>query len=404
MQQPRTLPTRAPILPWALLLLVAAWGPFPASASDREGAAGTEGTAVPEQIADAIAELTEGAEQRLREKNWEPTTILEPFRIDPGMLDWAQERLPNAGPADRKLSILLTALRNSEDPSFEYEAGFTGSVKETFRTGRYNCLSFSMMFVALARAAGLPASFLGIQRDIEYRQIGDLVVLTRHITAGYGPFTDRVVLEFDIGPELDYTSAEPLSDTEALALWYSNRGTEDMRAGELDEAIEMFEIAITLAPHAAQPWLNLGVAYRRADRLDDAREASLKATELEPDNLSAYQNLAVIYRHAGDEDAASKLIDLLSERRNLNPFMLLALGDDSLRKRRLEEARRFYQRALKLARSEAETQAAMGLWALYAGKRDRALEWLDSATQIDPDNDRVRRLRLRIQHGPKTPI
>jgi Flp pilus assembly protein TadD len=351
-----------------------------------------------------VAELTAGAEQRLQEKGWDPETVLEPFEIDPEMIEWARDLLPNAGPANVKLSILLTALRDSKEPRFEYAAGFTGTVKETYRTGRYNCLSFSMMFVTLARAAGLPASFLGIRRDLEYRRIGDLVVLTRHITAGYGPFTDRVVLEFDIGPELDYTSAEPLSDTEALALWYSNRGTEEMRAEKLDEAIEMFEIAITLAPHVAQPWLNLGVAYRRADRLDDAREASLKASELEPDSLSSYQNLAVIYRHAGDEDAASRLIGLLSERRNLNPFMLLALGDDSLRERRLEDARRFYQRALKMARSEAETHAAMGLWALYAGKRDRALDWLESATQIDPENDRVRRLRLRIEHGPRNPV
>lgn len=348
-------------------------------------------------------EIDDGARERLRAGGWDPTVIERPFEIDPDMHRWAESKLPNAGPADRKLAVLLEALRNSDDPIFRYEEGFTGTVAETFETGRYNCLSFSMMFVTLARASGLPASYLGIRRDMDFRRVGDLVVLTRHITAGYGTFANRLVLEFDVGPDVDYAAAEPISDTQALALYYSNRGTEKLRDGDLEGAIEMLEVATTLAPEAAQGWVNLGVAFRRAERLEEAREASLRATELEPDGLSGYHNLAVLYRRLGNEDAAGEIIDLLAERRNHNPYMLLALGDDSLRQRRLEDARRYYQRAWRMARNQAETQAAMGLWALYAGKRDSAESWLESAAELDPENERVRKLRLRIEHGPRNP-
>ncbi|MEO1369537.1 MAG: tetratricopeptide repeat protein, partial [Acidobacteriota bacterium] len=236
------------------------------------------------------------------------------------------------------------------------------------------------------------------QHHQDFRKVGDLVVLTRHITAGYGSnFVDRTILEFDVGPDVDYAAAEPINDTKALSLYYSNRGAELLREEKFEAAEDNLKTAILLAPEVAQSWVNLGVVHRRMDRFAEARASYEEAIRLERDNIPAYQNLVILLRREGQLDAAAELIDVLDDSGNRNPFTFLALGDFSLEDGQLTEAGRFYKKAHRLARDEAETHAAMGLWSMLIGKHDRARRWMRSAQDLDPENGRTQRLAARIE-------
>ncbi|MEM1179029.1 MAG: tetratricopeptide repeat protein [Acidobacteriota bacterium] len=352
----------------------------------------------PAAAATGTLALDEDTLSRLRQARVDPATITAPMAIEPAMKAWAEERVQRGAPDPVRLKRLLRELYEADDLNFEYQEGYTATVAETFATGRYNCLSFSMLYVALARSLGLEAFYLSIQRDQDFRRVGDLVVLTRHITAGYGSnFVDRTILEFDVGPDVDYAAAEPITDREALALFYSNRGAELLREEKFDAAEENLRTAVLLAPEIAQTWVNLGVVYRRVDRFDEAREAYEKAISLERDNVAAYQNLVILLRRQGKDDAAAELIDVLDNFGNRNPFTFLALGDFSLEDGKLTEAGRFYRKAHRLARYEAETHAAMGLWSMLIGKHDRARRWMRSAQDLDPENARTRRLAARLE-------
>lgn len=315
--------------------------------------------------------------------------VLQPLYLRPEIKDWAFQRVPRGGEPTTRLKNLFEMLQHE---GFEYEAGYTGTVEEVFATRKFNCLSFSMLFVALAREMALPAYFLNVRQIQSFERDGDLVVVSGHITAGYGFVDDRTVLEFSVGPEINYKLGEPISDLEALALYYSNRGAEMMREGASAEAIEQLETAVVLGPKLAQTWVNLGVARRRAGDLAAAERAYKKAIELDARNLPAYQNLAAVLRLRGEHDAAGRILDLLEERKNRNPFTHLALGDWSLHKGKVDSAERFFRRALRLARHEAEPHAAMGQWALAVGDRAKARVWLRRARAIDEADERTLRL------------
>ena len=332
----------------------------------------------------------------IRERGLDPAEIIQPLLVTEEMRSWALGRVSRSAPDETQLKILLDSLRTSEDLGFEYERGYTGTAEEVFASGKYNCLSFSMLFVGLARSLGLPAYFLNVKQAEAYEKQGDLVVLTRHITAGYGFVKDRTILEFDIGAEINYLLAEPLTDLEALALFYSNRGTELLRAGDGKEAHEMLKIATTLGPKISQSWINFGVVHRRLGQMQEAEEAYLKALEVEAGNATAYENLATLLRLRGERDAAGQMLEMLTRRKNRNPFTFLALGDLNLEEGRLEEAGSFYRRALRLAKDEAETHAAMGQWALASGKREKARDWLRRARNLDTHNARMFDLESRL--------
>ncbi|MEO1086765.1 MAG: hypothetical protein AAFY88_21235, partial [Acidobacteriota bacterium] len=216
--------------------------------------------------AGAVA-LTDEAAARLREARVDVTDVVAPMALSTDMQAWAEERVQRGAPDEVRLKRLLRELYEAEDRNFLYQEGHTATVAETFRTGRYNCLSFSMLYVALARSLGLEAFYLSIKRDQDFRRVGDLVVLTRHITAGYGSnFVDRTILEFDIGPDVDYAAAEPINDTKALALYYSNRGAELLREEDLDAAEENLRIA--------QLWAISGAKRRAMRRFSSAASRS----------------------------------------------------------------------------------------------------------------------------------
>ncbi len=82
---------------------------------------------------------------------------------------------------------------------------------------------------------------------------------------------------------------------------------------------------------------------------------------------------------------------------NRNPFSYLALGDLSLRQGRLDEAERFYRRALRLGPDQAETNAALGLWAIFAGRPRDARAWLKKAEKLDPAHPRVEELARQLR-------
>lgn len=325
----------------------------------------------------------------------------EPFRIDPEMEAWTAEKVSGSLSPTAALRSLLEALRNAEPP-FRYESGFTGTAVETFHSREYNCLSFSILFYSLARSRSLPAYFLDVDRQEEYSRAGDLVVLTRHVTAGYGVQPNRKVLEFDVGPQVNYDLAAPIGPLEALALYYSNRGTEEMRAGELRRAVELLELAVRLAPENPQSWVNLGVARRQVDELDAAEAAYLHAIELEERYTSAYYNLLVLRRAQGDPKAMDEVFELLQQRDLSNAFAYLTIADMLHEAGRLSEAGDYYRKAHKLRRDDPEIQAALGLWYLRMGKTSRAESLLRRSAEEAPAHPRVQALEAAIHRGDET--
>lgn len=323
--------------------------------------------------------------------------ILQPMLLDDSIRAWAESKVPRSAPEVVRLKILLDVLQHSDDLDFEYQAGFTGTARDVFHTSRYNCLSFSILFVSLARELQLPAFFLMLDQVDSFKKDGDLIVASQHITAGYGFVRDRTILEFDVGPEINYQLAEPISDLDALALFFSNRGAELLRDENPKEALEKHRIATTLGPKLAQNWINLGVTQRRLGDLEGARNSYVQALEVDRGNIAAYENMVALLRFEGEKNLADEMLPLLTRRKNHNPYTYLTLGDLSLRDGRLEDADRFFRRAYRLARYEAETHAAMGLSALALGRSDKAKQWLQKAVKIDSENARTHELGRRLE-------
>lgn len=333
----------------------------------------------------------------IRARGVDPATVVVPFAATDDMRRWLAAEVPISTRRETQLQWLLQALLNRNSAPLRYAPGHTGTATEVFASGTANCLGFSQLFVALAREIGLPVYMLRVSDLQSFERDGDLIVASAHITAAFGTPDRRRILDFAQRPVRTYRWVEEISDLTAMALYYSNRGAEELREGDTEAGLELLRTAVRLDPELAEAWINLGVAERRTGNLGTAESAYRTALEVDPSTVTAYQNLSALLRLVGRDQEAEALLALVDRSGNRNPFSYLALGDLSLRLGRLEEAGRFYRRALKLDPTQAETEAALGHWALAVGKPREAQKHLRRAQQIDPKNSRVDDLARRLQ-------
>ncbi len=315
--------------------------------------------------------------------------------VTPEMHAWALERA-GTGLAESRLDRLLEALR---DPSFGlvYDDAHTGTAREVFETRRYNCLSLTVLFVALARDLGLEADYLRVDSAATYIADGRVVLVTRHVTAGWGPPARRHVAELGVDPDTEHLRFTTLADAEVEAAWWTNRSGELVRDGAPLEAAEAARAALSLVPTLPEAWVNLGVAERHAGDLRAAEEAYRRAIELDPERLSAWRNLAMLMRLEGRAEAARELLELADRPGHRDPFVLLALGDGCLQAGDLDGAGRLYRRARLLEPHHPDVLAALGAHALAEGDEGRARRWLARARRADADNARVVALDRRLR-------
>ena len=260
-------------------------------------------------------------EAAIRARGLDPAQIQLPDDLNDEMRAWAASQIDSGSPSVVQLQQLLEAMGDPDKLGLVYAEGYTGTAEETFDTGKANCLSFTQLFVALTRELGLSTYYMNIPEVQRFRRRGDLVVVSGHVTAGYGEALERYILEFGVVSRENYDRAQPISDLEALALFYVNRSGELLQEGDTDASLEMSRTAIDLQPELADAWVNLGVALRRSGDVDGAETAYLTAVDVDSDHLVAYHNLSLLYRRRGEKDAAGKLLKLLDRRDNRNPFV-----------------------------------------------------------------------------------
>jgi tetratricopeptide (TPR) repeat protein len=342
-----------------------------------------------------------GLARAIRDRGLDPATVVVPFTMNDEMRTWAHRLVPKGTPVEDRLQRLLQGLLDPAQLRIEYEARYTGTAEEVFQSRHANCLAFTSLFVGMAREVGVPVFFLDIGDVEKFEKEGDLVVVSGHISAGYGGGREMKILDFSPNGDPAYRRVRPISDLTAVALFHSNRGAELLRAGKQEEALGWLQKAVALDPDLGRIWVNYGVALRRVGRPEEAEAAYRRALEVDPETLSAYQDLAALLRSRGREQEGGELLAVAARLGSRNPFNYLALGDISLAHARYDEARRFYRKALRLSHDSAEPYAAMGMVALATGDNADAQKWLRKAAAIDGQNVRVKQLLGRLGGGER---
>lgn len=325
----------------------------------------------------------------------DPAGLVYPLAYDAEMRDMAL-RAAGTGSTLQRLRLLQQSLFDVGQFRFDYESRGNYTAAQAFATRTGNCLSFTSLFIALARSIGIPVQGALLFFPDNAEREGDLVVVRSHIVAVYAHPDGQEVFDFyrlrrEPGPRLDL-----LDDLAVTAVYLNNLGTEELFAGRAETARDHFETAARLAPGLPYPYANLGVVRRRLGDTAGALEAYGQALEIDPRDPTVLHNLAALYVAQGRRDEA-RAAALAVERRAASAFVLIVRGDFELERGRYGKALALFRQAARTDPLAPEPWLAVARAELARGRPRAAGKAARRALAADPESAAARAFLERLE-------
>lgn len=221
-----------------------------------------------------------------------------------------------------RVKSLMNMLLGQGLLAMEYNAAQTLTAREAFRRSEGNCLAFSFLYAALGRKSGLKLHFQEVMIPPQWDEIsGDLYYVSRHVNIRVSMEDIRdYVLDIDRVNYKPYYRTVKISDQHAIALYYSNKGTDFLYDGDVENAFRYLVKALRLAPKDAALWSNLGVLYRLQGQYSYAEKAYFIALRHDGRQQSVLGNLSALYEQIGEMEKSEYYLQLAKARQMKNPY------------------------------------------------------------------------------------
>ncbi|MDT8321677.1 MAG: tetratricopeptide repeat protein [Xanthomonadales bacterium] len=268
--------------------------------------------------------------------------------------------------------------------NFEYDPLVTLTSAEAFAARKGNCLTFSSLFIAMAREAGLDAWYQEVEVQPEWNSVKETVLVTMHVNAVVRHRGSQYTIDISRTGQAPHADVRRISDAEAQAQYFNNLGADALVDSDLPRAYAYFRAAILTHPGLAYTWSNLGVVLKRNGQTEDARLAYLEALRLDSGQSTALNNLQIIYVEQGDFAAAEAIQARVEKNRRSNPYYLLHLARVANEENRHAEAIDLLERAIRLKTDDYRFHLALAESLYRSGQRELAQNSLDRAHRLLP--------------------
>lgn len=255
-------------------------------------------------------------------------------------------------PTMARVQAILDFMTSDAGLGLRYRERPTFGIAESYARREVNCVSFTLMFVAIARAAGIRARAQASDEVVAAQVQGGMLSLATHMNAGV--VAGGKVYSVDVGWRDVVVEREPTrtTDVRALALLHNNRAVEWLLQDELAMADAEIQRALAIDPSSAASWSNAGVIHARSGQRGRAERDYLQALEIDRKHIGALNNLVGLYRMRGDAALAGQYEKRLRRVEVADPFSQFLLGERLLEAGAFGDAIEHYRRAIRLLPGE----------------------------------------------------
>jgi Tfp pilus assembly protein PilF len=326
--------------------------------------------------------------------------------LSPEMIAFLDENVNRNGSPPEKLAQLVLAVIGEDRFLLDYD-DLTRTAQDTFRDRRGNCVSFTNMFVAMARELGLKASYQEVTIAPDWSMTGQTYLLSQHVNVLVSPkgVKSRIV-DFNFYSNNLINESEVISDQKARAHFFNNIGVEHMLADDTSLAYANFSESLKNDHNFSPAWVNLGILHRREGYPDYAETAYLEALEHDRNNLMAMSNLANLYEQEGRPDLAEFYLGKVQSHRMNNPYYRYQLANSAFVDGDYKTAIDNLEFAIRKRKDEDRFYYLLSLSYLMSGDREAAQRWMQKAeeTALKSTNKQKYNHKLDLLMGRDTGI
>jgi tetratricopeptide (TPR) repeat protein len=336
----------------------------------------------PEMLLDS-SPLAEGAELA-------DLSGIDMLQMTPEMVAFVDGYVDDGLSPHAKMQRLLFAVMGEGNFDLIYD-DTTRTASGTFEAHHGNCLSFTNMFVAMARHLGLDAHYQEVEIPPDWSSSGAAFLLSQHVNVfvDFKHYSPRVVdfnISYEPGITYDFNiiyDRRVISDERARAHYFNNIGVEYMLlGGDTVQALSNYRESLTADPTFSPAWINLGILHRRDGYPEFAEAAYLRALELDPSNLVAMSNLASLYEAEGRAQQAEYYRRQVRVHRMRNPYYRAQLAQEDVIAGDYASARSHLRYAIRHRKDEDRFYFLMGLSYALSGDQVSARDWMNQAAKL----------------------
>jgi tetratricopeptide (TPR) repeat protein len=272
------------------------------------------------------------------------------FALTGEMKQFARQAVRGQPNDEARLNALVSALLKPSGLDVQYDGEATYPARGVFSQHKANCLSFTTLFVPLARYLGFSASYYQVEIPAVWNlEQKNTLVLYKHVNAvvSMSPGYKKVI---DINMEA-YDTSYPqriISDKLAKAQYYNNRAMAYLGDRKYMDALRYQLKALSLQPRESFLWSNLATLYNRSGHRRAAEMAYRVALHENPDDLVAISNAARLYESMGRTKLAASLRERAERSRSRNPYYQYVLALKALGNSNFNLAQKYARKAIRL--------------------------------------------------------
>jgi Flp pilus assembly protein TadD len=335
------------------------------------------------------------------------------FQLDPQLLRQLQDGEVAKANAGRRNTHLLELVFGSDMQPFAYAGGHSTVAADTWSARRGDCLSLSIMTLALARALELKAHVQEVRVPPTFDRRGSMEFFNAHVNVllsndrplramrGWLPAGDFVV-DFEPQPGTRQRGTA-LDDSAVLARFLNNRAAEHMAAGRDGPAYAHFKAAIQADPGFAAAYNNLAQLYLRHGLARDAETLLHSALARDDESdlaLAALHGLLVSQERLAEAQAYEQQ---LHARRERDPYYWLGLGIDHLQHGRDRQAVRALEQAQRLSNGFEEVHRHLAVAYWRTGQAHKARDQLAVLLALGQGESAIAQLHEKFKSKYHTP-
>jgi Flp pilus assembly protein TadD len=324
-----------------------------------------------------------------------PEDTAEILKVDPPMQRYFSDRVTARTGSEDRLRQLVEAITLPTGLNFAYDAEATFDARTTFQRRRGNCVSFSILVVAVARKFGFEAFFQNVNLPERWDRFGDLIASVQHINVRVKTDDGEFVADLrpDLVPPTNVADLRALRDSRAFAEFYNDIGFFRLVHGDTQQALQFMIRATMVDPGCAAAWANRATLHMRLGDLTAARTCFERSLRIDAYGMTALTGYVTLLRAQGAVDDLRKMTKLESRAKRLqdrNPYYQEHLAERADAAGDVATAERLFRRALDLKADDPE------LWAGWAS----ALQKLGREDEARRAAAKAEKLRSRLAAAP----
>lgn len=325
--------------------------------------------------------------------NVEQTDILA---LSPDMSAFIDQYVDRDSNQNEKLAQLIYAVIGEDRFLLSYDDS-TRTASSTFRDRRGNCISFTNMFVAMARDVGLKVSYQEVDIPPDWSMTGETYLLSQHVNAlvdmksALSRVVDFNTLEYNVENE-----SREITDARARAHFYNNLGVEHMLADDTQLAFANFRQSLVEDLTFSPAWVNLGILHRREGYPAYAEAAYLEALDHDRLNLMAMSNLSNLYEEEGNPEQAEYYADKVKAHRLNNPYYRYQVANTAFSEGNYKEAIENLKRAIHKRKDDDRLYFLLSLSYLMNGDREEARRWMEKAEEVSKESENQKKYHHKL--------